>query len=342
MSVSSAFDVIGQNFIYVLLPDGQQAAYEEARVRDLLERQILDPETHFWKDGMTQWLPLRDLPSLKITGVVPPPRPIDYYAMPVAQGQDAAAARPGETTELIPSEEEMQDALDEPMLVENWVIARQYEVEVNPLPVTIVTQLLLLLPIAATTLFLGALVAKLAGWSTPTMDDSYLLGNLIVPLTCAHLIAEISFLVWVYIACLNSGSLARNTTYTPGWSVASFLIPVMNLFRPYQVLQEIWKVSINPNFWPGFRESIFVGVWFFFRLTICVLAVGPFRTPFSDSDVRAVRALGALIYPATLQANLLLIDVTTFVLITVIVRRQLKWVRQSEQMEEESAQVEPA
>lgn len=35
--------------------------------------------------------------------------------------------------------------------------------------------------------------------------------------------------------------------FTPGWSVAYYFIPILNLFRPYQVMREIWHVSGNPE-----------------------------------------------------------------------------------------------
>src|SRR5262249_5348965 len=32
-------------------------------------------------------------------------------------------------------------------------------------------------------------------------------------------------------------------TYSPGWAVGYFFIPIISLFRPYQALQEVWRAS---------------------------------------------------------------------------------------------------
>jgi hypothetical protein len=52
------------------------------------------------------------------------------------------------------------------------------------------------------------------------------------------------FLTWFYTAHANLKLLrARGLQYSPGWAVGYFFIPIVNLFRPYQIMQEIWKAS---------------------------------------------------------------------------------------------------
>jgi len=58
------------------------------------------------------------------------------------------------------------------------------------------------------------------------------------------LVTAIVFLMWVYRANANLRALSGVAMrFTPGWSVGWFFVPIMCVFRPYQVLREIWHVS---------------------------------------------------------------------------------------------------
>lgn len=53
-----------------------------------------------------------------------------------------------------------------------------------------------------------------------------------------------AFLLWLHRAYRNLRALgATGLDTTPGWAVAYFFIPVLNLFRPFQVVKEIWRWS---------------------------------------------------------------------------------------------------
>jgi hypothetical protein len=63
-----------------------------------------------------------------------------------------------------------------------------------------------------------------------------------------RVIALILFLCWVYRVHKNLSALkVRGLEFTPGWAVAMFLIPLLNLFRPFFVLREIWHGSDPEN-----------------------------------------------------------------------------------------------
>jgi hypothetical protein len=71
-----------------------------------------------------------------------------------------------------------------------------------------------------------------------------------------------AFLIWIYRANLNChGFGAQGMKFSPGWSVGYFFIPIANLYRPYQIMKEIWKVSKNPSNWQNEMESPLVGWW---------------------------------------------------------------------------------
>src|SRR5262249_9434379 len=54
----------------------------------------------------------------------------------------------------------------------------------------------------------------------------------------------IPFCMWVYQANVNLRQMGvMGLEFTPGWAVGWFLIPLVNWYRPYSVLQELWKAS---------------------------------------------------------------------------------------------------
>jgi len=79
--------------------------------------------------------------------------------------------------------------------------------------------------------------------------------------------------MWIHRAHRNLPSLgAEGLKYSPAWAVGGFFIPIWNLFRPYQVTQEIWKASdpsigINDRLaWKQAPASSLVSIWWFLWL----------------------------------------------------------------------------
>jgi len=80
-------------------------------------------------------------------------------------------------------------------------------------------------------------------------------------------IAWVMVLMWKYRANKNCrGFGAQGMRFTPGWTVGWHFVPGMNLFRPYQVMQEIWKVSTDPATWQKQAGSTLIKWWWFVYL----------------------------------------------------------------------------
>lgn len=72
-----------------------------------------------------------------------------------------------------------------------------------------------------------------------------LVGLLEIPL---RLLTIIFFLLWEHRAFSNLSALkARNLDFSPGWAVGWWFIPFLNLFKPFQVMRELWNES-DPDF----------------------------------------------------------------------------------------------
>jgi uncharacterized protein DUF4328 len=58
------------------------------------------------------------------------------------------------------------------------------------------------------------------------------------------LFTAIAFLLWLHRCYVNLRELGtRNLRFTPGWAVGYWFIPIMNLFRPKQILDELWRAT---------------------------------------------------------------------------------------------------
>ena len=83
------------------------------------------------------------------------------------------------------------------------------------------------------------------------------------------LFSIIIFFVWIYRTNKNLGILSgEQMVFTPGWSVGWFFVPIACLFKPYQVMKEIWNVS-HKN-----QSTTFslIGWWWFLWITSEILA----------------------------------------------------------------------
>lgn len=85
-------------------------------------------------------------------------------------------------------------------------------------------------------------------------------------------ITGILFIIWFYRSHCNLKALGnRYLKYGSGWAIGGFFVPILNLFRPYQVMKEIWmKSNPNVNFdvlpgskWKESNSSTLVGWWWF-------------------------------------------------------------------------------
>ena len=63
-------------------------------------------------------------------------------------------------------------------------------------------------------------------------------------------------LKWIYRANYNARQLgAMDMTFTPSWSIGWYFIPVVNLWKPYRAMKEIWHASANPKTWKDQRHT---------------------------------------------------------------------------------------
>jgi hypothetical protein len=110
--------------------------------------------------------------------------------------------------------------------------------------------------------------------------------------TVLYIAYFVVFLMWVHRANKNLGSLgAAGLRFTPGWAVGWFFIPFMNLFRPCQVVSEIWQAS-DPKVdtrdgtsWKAVVTSPIVGCWWVLFLISTFVANMAMRLIFTGAEL---------------------------------------------------------
>lgn len=150
----------------------------------------------------------------------------------------------------------------------------------NIKPLAKLTQALCLLLKIDIAITIAAIVAQVYNYYSYTnlvsgtnLNETILLSEIIAGIIgvvqiILLIILGITFLQWIYRVNKNLQELSTQTMrFTPGWSVGWYFIPIANLFKPYQVMKEIWQVSHKNKA----DNSSIVSLWWFFCITSSVV-----------------------------------------------------------------------
>ena len=99
--------------------------------------------------------------------------------------------------------------------------------------------------------------ASASSEETLTSNDIRLLLELVV-----FIATSVLFLRWIYLANSNARALgAPDMQFSPGWSVGWYFIPILNFWKPYQAMKEIWKASCKPKDWQQVAVPAIFPLW---------------------------------------------------------------------------------
>ncbi|MFC1747111.1 DUF4328 domain-containing protein [Candidatus Neomarinimicrobiota bacterium] len=80
---------------------------------------------------------------------------------------------------------------------------------------------------------------------------------------------------WTYRANGNLHALhVKGLQFSPKWAMGWFIIPVLNLWKPYPVLKELWQASHGSPDWRWQPVSILIPVWWLLWLGFLGLTFG--------------------------------------------------------------------
>lgn len=91
---------------------------------------------------------------------------------------------------------------------------------------------------------------------------------------------------WIHRANWNARALgATGLTYTPGWSIGWYFIPVMNFWKPYGAMKQIWQASADPADWQSQSTPALLGWWWTVWVIYTVFGNLSFRMSLRAEDV---------------------------------------------------------
>jgi hypothetical protein len=112
------------------------------------------------------------------------------------------------------------------------------------------------------------------------------------------------FIIWLHRCRVNARAFGcRRFRYSRIWTVLGFAIPILNFFRPYQVVSEVWRAS-DPRAvetridWLAMPVSRFVLAWWVTLLACATLEIAAIalvtHVGAGISELIAARTLGML------------------------------------------------
>lgn len=116
-------------------------------------------------------------------------------------------------------------------------------------------------------------------------------------------LSGILILRWFWRANKNARALSHGLETTPGWAWGFFFIPIMNLFRPFRTMEEIWQSSQSPHGWRTVETPVLMRWWWGLWL------IGNFVDNASgrlmdDNTVQIGATLGLIGYLLTIACNI--------------------------------------
>lgn len=89
--------------------------------------------------------------------------------------------------------------------------------------------------------------------------------------------------VWIYRVSANAHTLAYGLTISPAWAVGWYFVPVANLWKPFQGLNEAWRASVATHAWRTEATPGLLRWWWGLWLGTNVLSTVVSRMP-ADGD----------------------------------------------------------
>lgn len=236
--------------IHLISPDGVQSTHDEEELRSMWADGLLLEGTQYWREGMPEWRPITEW----LAG-------------------NSVSSRSGESA----------------------VSARNYSYARDPRSLTSFLVVMLWISLGMGLVSILSDFAQLSLLNRPYTEAEALANDDRQTLIgtaglLVFIVTGITFLRWTYRANLNCrGFGARDMRFTPGWSVGYYFIPIVNLFKPYQAMKEIWQVSHDPVDWKSVTAGGWVDLWWGLWILSAIANQVAFRVLMRAETVEALR-----------------------------------------------------
>jgi hypothetical protein len=122
--------------------------------------------------------------------------------------------------------------------------------------------------------------------------------------------AILSLMFWIFRANKNARALSPEALEnSPGWAAGWFLVPIASLWKPYEVMREIYKASRTPHDWRKAKGTAIVGWWWGTYLLANFVAVA-MLIAHSMNDAISLRRLALVLYSGMIVHQLMLLVIT--------------------------------
>jgi hypothetical protein len=122
------------------------------------------------------------------------------------------------------------------------------------------------------------------------------------------------WLIWQHRAHANLRAVGvTELEYSPGWAVGWWLIPIANLWKPFQVNRELWKASSGVHDWRSLQTGTVLGWWWASWILASVLgriaagARSDAETPMALRSADIVDLLSTVVVAASAVLAILLV-----------------------------------
>jgi hypothetical protein len=110
-----------------------------------------------------------------------------------------------------------------------------------------------------------------------------------------YLFTAVIFGQWIVRANKNVRALgADGLRITPGWAVGYFFVPIVNMWRPYHAMKDLWRASHHPASWATTSASSILPTWWTLWLVSSFLGQMSFRVTMAAKGLEALQAATCL------------------------------------------------
>jgi hypothetical protein len=108
------------------------------------------------------------------------------------------------------------------------------------------------------------------------------------------IVTSILVLRWIYRSNAIAQTFGERMTVSPGWNVGFFFVPILNLWKPFQGLREIWQVSFGEYQWSDTPVPSILRWWWGLWLVMSILDNASFRLSIRAATVKEVMTVNEI------------------------------------------------
>jgi hypothetical protein len=130
-----------------------------------------------------------------------------------------------------------------------------------------------------------------------------------------YVTAAVVFIVWLHRAYKNVDAVApEERRYKTGWAIGGWFVPFLNLWRPKQIVNDVWRAGAQPSDVEGREPGGLLLTWWLLWIATGVAGQIGTRIYLSEDTAEEIRG-GTIAYLVSDS-----IDLVTAILAIVVVR----------------------